>query len=158
MSVTVPIKPKDKFGFTRSTPEIKSPEQRAQTEGQWLKDLADEGKLVMVQEATNTNSTEFLTVTPNPGETFYLISATAAVTDSATSQVQLRLNSDIVERVTFTAEIASIPFKTTGLSVVGNGINTINLFTTLGAAGSILGYVENTPTRSSRGGVEVRAG
>ncbi len=144
-------------GVAQFVPEVQKP-QAATNEGDWLKRLADEGKLISVAEATNSDNVEFLTFTPNNGETFYLISASASVTDSTTSQVRLRINADIVERVQFSPELQTIPFKSTGLSVIGDGINTMNMFTTAGASGALFGYIENTPVRSSRGTTQVRQG
>ena len=156
MSVSVPIKPKDKFGFTRSIPELKRPEEKSNTELQFLKDLADQGKIISRSErgtGANQRLAEF--VIPN-GSTFYLLKATAAAA-SDPGQATLEFPSGTAFEVADLPTGVEISFQSVGASFIGNGTNSISIFVELVANASVAvlyGYLEASKTRSSRGTTE----
>ena len=150
LSVKVPIRNKRKRRSIQKTPE-----SRSTNEGEWLKQLADEGKLISLFEATTNNASEFLTFIIPAGKTFYLISANAGATDAQVATCDFRTNTDVFARATFNASQTSVTMDIQGFSIVGDGINTINCFTNFGASANIIGYLENTPVTSSRGSTVV---
>ena len=156
MSVSVPIKPKDKFGFTRSQPEQGQDQKAPQSDLEFLKHLSDKGRLVSATGSRTTTGT-LATITPQNGETFYLISAQYNFFSSSTvATIELRNDGTIKSVLTGTSSdtnigVFAVPFD----SLIGNGVKVYDvLVTVVGTTRvdiTINGYILPSETLSSRG-------
>ncbi len=130
----------------------KSPESQAQTTLEFLKRLADQGKLRNNQEQL-VGAADMDVVIPE-GTTFYLLQAFGGITAS-TSSLRLRT---VIGGVVTTLKTQSgtspdsVDVTISGLSFRGNGVDLIRLSSTGGTISvNLEGYLENTP--SSRAGI-----
>ena len=148
-----------------SQPEFKKqPELKATNDLEFKKLLADQGKLTTAFAAvTNSGSAQDLvTFTPPNGSTFYLLGATGEGSTGGTAfTVRLRviINGVISDIKAFSATgPANFDVTEEGFSLVGNGTNQILIrLTTTGMVteSTIFGYLESSPTTSSRGSTTV---
>ena len=145
--------------FIPQQQEQKNPELLAQTEGAWLKALADQGKL-RIFDGGNVGAGSETIIIPVPGETLHLISVSGVA--SATADLTLRSNISgaviPIDVLQFTTEARSLSSNNArGFSIVGNGVDFIEWV--YGAGGTIntnvLAYIEPSSTESSRGTTRV---
>ena len=97
MSVSVPIKPKDKFGFPISQPETILQTQPV-TDLAFLKKLGDEGKLI-TRSGTRTSDGNIVSIVPNTGETFYYLFGSWSIITGTDCTITLENDGNVIESV-----------------------------------------------------------
>ncbi len=149
-------------GTTRSNFQKKDDLQlRAQSEGQWLNALANQGKIHDAFGQGSQSST-LVSFTPNNGITLYLLEAsytfeTATTTNNADLQVTI---GGVTNSIRAGARAGAGPADLTvkGFSLVGNNTDLIRIQAGSPAGtytGTLVFYLENTKTTSSRGGTVI---
>ncbi len=155
MSVKVPIASKE---------VLKSIARKVNTlfdqplgDSQFFQKLADEGRLVIVNNQKNNPST-VVEVIPNQGETFYLMSALFNINSANINTIELRNGDTVRETINTLADTVErgnfqLPFD----SLIGDGTKSYSIEWTVEGAGSntvdatLIGYIKPSPTVSSRG-------
>ena len=132
--------PQEKFGVLQEIP----------SDRQFLKDLADQGRLVIEQgvESAGQPTTIISFIVPN-GSTFYLIEANAQSLGNGAAEADLVSDGTVLETVG-TVGANSMPFQTPIFSTIGNGIRTIEIIMTDnpaggGVAATLTGYLVRSP-------------
>ncbi len=157
--ITVPIgKGITKFpNIKQAIPEFtKTNFEEAPTDQVFLKRIHDEGRFRTSEGARSTDGI-MASIVPLNGETFYLLGGKFQL--QTTGGGRIELNNDGVIRERYGAEINGIvkgAWVITTDSLIGDGIKayTVDLTNESGASavsGSIFGYIESSPTLSSRG-------
>ena len=143
--------------FKQAQPEFtKLAATDAKTDQAFLKTIHDEGRFRIDEGARSTDGT-MASIIPLNGETFYLLGGKYQI--QTTGGGRIELNNDGVIRERYGAEINGIvkgAWVITTDSLIGDGIKayTVDLTNESGASavsGSIFGYIESSPTLSSRG-------
>ena len=124
----------------------------------FLKQIHD-GVRLITSEGSRSTDGEMASIVPLNGETFYLLGGKYQI--QTTGGGRMELNNDGVIRERYNAEINDIvkgAWVITTDSLRGNGTKayTVDLFNesgTTAVSGSIFGYVQASPTLSSRGGM-----
>ena len=155
VNIQVPITQKDKFGFARSQPEPKITEKTANSDLEFLKQLADQGRLVTATGSRTTTGT-LAEIIPQNGETFYLIDAQYNFdSSSALATIELRNDGTVKSIITSPGTPIVGFFAVKFDSLVGNGVKQYDvLVTDVGtttADVTINGYLLPSETVSSRG-------
>ncbi len=143
MSVTVPIKPKDKFGISKSQPEFGSSASLASkdfpSELAFLRELEIQGRLI---HETADGAT--ITITPPTGTTFFFHSANATANGTGGGNVGLVNDGIQIEQINVdTGQV--VQFVTKMASLVGDGIKTFTLNGGMNIKTNLFGWNENTP-------------
>ena len=158
--ISVPIKQGTailKFpNIPRSKPEfLKNPESKATSKQQFLKELADQGKLIALegQRLSAAGKGVVITFTPNNGTTFYLLSAVMSSSGAADLGMDkviggVTLNVNIKEL----SAAGSIDCTIEGYAFVGNGIDELRLVGGVDGRdynANLSGYLDNKIATSS---------
>ena len=152
----------EKFpNIPKATPEFDKTEFRSSNSDlEFFKRIADEGRLRIDQGSFTTASQTgtAASIIPNPGETFYLIRASYVQKTQISGSI--RLQNDGVNREVVTSPGANLTvsgfFGVATDALIGDGVKEYRIRAGQGAgtnsnSGTIIGYVETSPTRSSRG-------
>ena len=156
VNITVPIKPKDKFGITRSEPDQRQQQDdKGLNEIQWLQKLADEGRLIEQQETNAGSEVVNEIIIPN-GSTFYLLEAKTTHNTTGDVNVNLIVNIGGAQSTVKSARVGpntSQDLTVKGFSLIGNGIDFIAMDQLAGGSQTsfIFGYTQPSRTVSSRG-------
>ena len=138
------------------------PQPRAQSEGQWLNSLANQGKIQSVAGSGSQSSEILSFVVPN-GSTLYLLQASYGFNPAgaASSLGTLRAGIGGTNRTIKQAsrvDAGDADLTKVGFSLVGNGTDDINILvgSTAGTYhADITFYLENTTTTGSRGSTTI---
>ena len=133
--------PEEKFGTFPSIP----------SDRQFLKDLADQDRLIITQQQTALAARPFTVVSfvPDNGTTFYFLGASCS-TSNGGSEHAFELQSDgvVIEGATRIAE-GVVEFKIPTFSLIGDGTKAVEIICTVSANGTfdgtILGYIVKSP-------------
>ena len=146
----------------RAKPDIKFSEKTANSDLEFIKLLADQGRLVFSTNNTATTTTAFAEIIPLNGETFYFFNSNWSVTTTsggATGTLEIRNDGVSRESILIPTSSQGITHGVWGLrfdSLVGDGVKQFDAFLTesvnpLTANCSISGYILPSETLSSRG-------
>ena len=145
--------------FKRSIPEFSKFEaSKTNTDLQFMKDLADRGKF-RTREGSRSDSGTVASFTPNQGETFYFLGGTWVFNTDGGGSVRLLNDGVVRERQNAdTVNQTRGNWNLEGDSLIGNNskaytIELVNESGSSACSGSIFGYVEQSETLSSRGGM-----
>jgi len=150
--------------LTLAKPEFqKGSEQKAGSDLEFIKTLADRGRLVFSDDNTQSTTGSFASIIPQNGETFYLLGGSWNLTLTPADDCSITLRNDgssreIVGAITDSNEGNFYGIWNTKLdALIGNGVKAYDLlFTTAGggptANANIYGYLLPSETLSSRGG------
>ena len=143
MSISVPIKPKDKFGIPRSQPEFESSARLAAkdfpSELAFLRELEVQGRLIH-----ETGDAANLDVTPATGSTFFFHSANYTNPTVNAGTGGLVNDGLVIESVDIPAGTVT-NLITKMASLVGDGVKTFRLNGAANIRSAMFGWIENTP-------------
>ena len=159
MSVSVPIKQKDKFGFPKSIPEIQPKEELAQNDIEFLRRIGDDGRFVN-RTASLNGIGDVVQFIPIQGDTFYLLEAVATSPVAANKNVALAVTIGGIQsniKAAFLAGETSEDLTIKGFALIGNGTDSIEINNSTGSnvTATLFGYTEQSRTLSSRGNVNL---
>ncbi len=112
----------------------------------WLRQLATQGRMRYFFGTKLQPAGNIITITPNNGETFFLLHAQAASLAASIAQVDLINDNQKRAELTCSSGGGGTVFQIGLDSLVGDGIKTItmNSTTNVDASANIVGWVENT--------------
>ena len=156
LSVKVPIR-KTKLG--KRSPQSKK-FQNTTSDLEFLKEISDFGEVIIRSGNRSTTGTAVSFVVPD-GKTFYFISGFFQISTQTSGSI--RLQNDGVTREDYvgiagTVEAFRGAWQLPTDSLIGDGVKAYTIDVTAGAGtnrigGSIVGYIINSETLSSRGGM-----
>ena len=132
--------------------------QQPTSDIQFLKKLADEGKVINRSATTSDNATVVVTFAPPNGSTFYLLKTSCTGANGGDVFLEFTNPTELIDEQAFPAVNTNVQFTITNVSLVGNGSRALQIRTASNGGSltcSFNGYIENSTTLSSRGSTNV---